>query len=235
MEAKVSGGFSPIPDIRAQQTEIIPISNEEFELLKVKLKEALVAKLPELNEISRQIAENNKKIDENNKKFDEINKKFDENNKKIDENNKKFAENNREIKVAQEMQLSGLTKTFYTVFKSKTDPAAKDLPAQEIDRLFQIYLADGSLSIEKPSEGPVYSRINSMKAVAKYLDDHPKVSTCNFTAFKTEVHDVPTLTEYLKHSTVRLVVFRTGISEEAKAGLAEAVAARKGGLKVQYL
>ena len=139
MEAKVSGGLSPIPDIRAQQTEIIPISNEEFDLLKVKVKEALVAKLPELNEIFRQINENNKKIDENNKKFDE--------------NNKKIAENNREIKVAQTMQaegramrLTGLTETFYTIFKGKTDPAAKDLPAQEIDRLFQTYLADGSIS-----------------------------------------------------------------------------------------
>ena len=60
MEA-IGGGFVPVPDVKSQQEGI---SNEEFDLLKVKVKEALIAKLPEINEGLRQIAENNKKIEE---------------------------------------------------------------------------------------------------------------------------------------------------------------------------
>jgi hypothetical protein len=73
-----------------------------------------------------------------------------------------------------------------------------------------------------------------MRAITRYLDDHSDVKACDFRAFKTEVDDIPTLAEYLKNSTVRAIAFKSGIQEEAKASLAEAVATRNGGLKVQY-
>lgn len=37
-----------------------------------------------------------------------------------------------------------------------------------------------------------------MKGVVAYLKDNPKLIQCDFRAFKTEVHDISTLTDYLK-------------------------------------
>ena len=103
-----------------------------------------------------------------------------------------------------------------------------------IDALFNTYLADRSLSVEETTEGASYPKINSMRSITQYLDDHLNVKICELRPFKTEICDIPTLAEYLKHFTVKLAGIKNGISDDAKASLAEAVAARNGGLKAQY-
>ena len=135
---------------------------------------------------------------------------------------------NKLQKVAKDRQ-NILTKQFYSIFNGK-----QQLPIEDIDVLFNTYLADCSLSVEKSSSGASYSKINSMRSITQYLDDHPNVKICDLRPFKTEICDIPTLAEYLKHSTVKLVGIKNGIPDDAKASLAEAVAARNGGLKVQY-
>jgi hypothetical protein len=95
-------------------------------------------------------------------------------------------------------------------------------------------LADGSLTVEKSAEGTSFGRINSMKPVKQYLDDHPKVQACDFRTFKTEIRDIPSLVDYLKTSTVKAIALKNGISEDDKASLDEAKAARNGGLIVRY-
>ena len=206
-----------------------PLTEEESESLKSKFQDFMVAEfLPTLNENLRGLAEARRGIAA-------ADTKIAAGQAKIAAGQAKIAVGQAKIAVGQAMQDSGLTKMFYTIFKGKADPAAKDLPAQEINRLFRTYLADGSISSKTTSGGLAYPCINSMNPITTYLDNHPKVSMCNFTAFKAEVHDVPTLAEYLKYSNIKAIAFRSSISEEAKASLAEAVAARKGSLKVQYL
>ena len=202
------GADTPPSSPHLQRGEYLrPLTEEESESLKSKFLDFMVAELlPTLSENLRCLAEARRGI----------------------------AAGQAKIAVGQAMQDSGLTKMFYTIFKGKADPAAKDLPVQEIDRLFKTYLVDGSLSVVQPSEGLAYPKINSMRAVTKYLDDHPNVPLCDFRPFKAEVYDISTLAEYLKHSKVKLIASKKNIKEEAKASLAEAVAARKGGLKVQY-
>ena len=131
-------------------------------------------------------------------------------------------------KVAKDKQ-DILTKMFYGIFNGK-----KKIPLEEIDTVFNTYLADASLSIEKTKEGKSFPKINSMRAVIRYLKEHQEVSSCDFSTFKTEINDVSSLAEYLKNSKVTVITLKKAIPEAAKASLAEAVAARNGGLKVQY-
>ena len=226
MTAKVGGGFAPVPGVKSQQEGI---SNEEFDLLKVKLKEALVAKLPELNEISRQIAENNKKIKAAQVMQVEGRAMQASASQKLELAEKGLQEVAKEREAITKERQNILTKQFYSIFNGK-----KSLPVEEIDTLFNAYLADRSLSVEKSSSGTSYPKINSMRSITQYLDKHPNIKICDLRPFKTEICDIPTLAEYLKHSTVKLVGIKDGISDDAKASLAEAVAARNGGLKVQY-
>ena len=121
-----------------------------------------------------------------------------------------------------------LTNKFHSIF-NKTP-----LPSEAVDNLFKRYLADGSLTVEKSQEGKSFPQINSMKSVTQYLTDHPDVKSCDFRVFKTAINDIPTLATYLKKSTVKAIALSSDISAEAKASLAEAVAARNGNLKVQY-
>lgn len=133
-------------------------------------------------------------------------------------------------KVAQDRQ-DILTKMFHSIFNGK-----KSLPIEEISNLFETYLSDGSLTVEETMEGKSYAKINSMRAVTLYLDNNPNVKTCNFMSFKGEVYDIPALAEYLAKSSCRITAIgiNKNISAEAKKSLAEAIAARNGGLKVQY-
>ena len=122
-----------------------------------------------------------------------------------------------------------VTKQFYSIFHGK-----KPLPTEEIDALFNTYLAEGALSFGKSSEGVSYTKLSSMNGVVKYLNDHLDIKNCDFRVFKTDIHDIPTLAKFLKNSTVKAIALNSGIPQETKESLAEAVAARNGGLKVQY-
>jgi hypothetical protein len=121
-----------------------------------------------------------------------------------------------------------LTKKFHSIF-NKTP-----LSSEDVDALFKKYLADGSFTFEKSQEGKSFPQINTMKSVAQYLSDHPDIRVCDFRVFKTAVYDIPVLAAFLKKSTVKAVALNSGIPAEAKASLADAVAARNGSLKVQY-
>jgi hypothetical protein len=94
-------------------------------------------------------------------------------------------------------------------------------------------LATGALTFEQ-AEGKNYPQINSMPAVTQYLSDHPDIKICDFRVFETHATDIPILAEHLKKSQIKAVAFDTNIPDIAKASLADAVAARSGGLKVQY-
>lgn len=124
-----------------------------------------------------------------------------------------------------------LTKMFYGIFNKQ------NLPVETANTIFTTYLADASLSMEKTDKGESFAKINSMNGVIKYLTDHPNTKACDFRHFEAAVNDIPTLAESLKKSSVKAIAFQKGIpvSEAAKASLDEAIAARKGGLKVQYL
>jgi hypothetical protein len=142
-----------------------------------------------------------------------------------------------EKKLAQAKQLGreALTEQFWSVFNGKTP-----LPPEKYNEIFNTYLADSSLTVEKNSEGKNCGRINSMNSVIQYLKTHPLTKTCDFRTFKTEVNDIGTLANFLKTSDafgIKGVAFKSGIAEIAKTKLAEAVAARaatQSPLKVQY-
>ena len=122
-----------------------------------------------------------------------------------------------------------LTRQFYSVFNGKNP-----LPEEKISEVFQTYLADGSLTVEKSPEGEHFGRINSMRTVVQYLKEHPNVRACDFRVFKAEINDISTLTAFLNSSPIKAVAFKESISEAAKAILAEAVTATNGQLRVQY-
>jgi hypothetical protein len=122
-----------------------------------------------------------------------------------------------------------LIKQFYSIFNKNS------IPEDQIDIIFNTYLADRCVTLEKSPEGKSFGRINSMKGVIKYLNDHPNVQLCNFTFFKSEIQDIPTLTEFLKSSKIKTTIaFKNGIPEDAKDKLAEVIAVN-GGLKVKYI
>ena len=122
-----------------------------------------------------------------------------------------------------------LTKQFYSIFHGKNI-----LPEEKIEIIFNKYLSDQSLTVEKSIEKNNYSKLNSMTAVIKYLDDNPNIKMIDFRIIKTEINDIPTLAEYLSKSNIKGVAINSGISIEAKTSLNKAVEARNGGLKVQY-
>jgi hypothetical protein len=233
-----------------------PLTDQELNEIKARVKGKVLAKLSELNEIAKELSQipNIKEAfelaqqleelktrreelkttsEELKEKREELKTRYEEANIRLEAAKIKIEEGRKGAEEGRAMQRAGLTKIFYTIFKGKNDPAAKDLPAEVIERLFQTYLADGSLSIEKSPEGPL-PRINTMKSVTQYLADHPNVISCDFRPFKKEMYDAKTFAEYLKTSSVKAIAIKKCVSEETKASLAEAVAARNGTLKVQY-
>jgi hypothetical protein len=197
------------------------LAESRLELAQSKQKELELAQtLTELNktgaEIDQRIEERSKKIEERSKKIEERSKKIEERSKKIEEQTK-----TRQALVARQ---------FYGIFSRE----AKSLTPEEISQIFKDYLTDGSLSFEHPAEGQSYPQMNSMKAVTKFLADHPEFKTCNFRVFQDKVFDITTLTEFLKKSEIKAIGMSNNISQQAKDSLANAVAARNGGLKVQY-
>ncbi len=120
-----------------------------------------------------------------------------------------------------------LTTMFYAIFNKDS------LSPEQVDTLFNTYLSDGSLTVEVENR-MVSIRINSMKPVIRYLFNNQHVQMCNFKSFKAKVLDIPTLAQFLKTSKVTAIGLNSGIPDNAKTSLAEAVAARKGTLKVFY-
>ena len=230
------GADTPPSSPHLQRGEYLrPLTEEESESLKSKFQDLMVAELlPTLSENLRGLAEARRGIAAADTKIAAADTKIAAADTKITVADTKIAAADTKIAAADTKIAQGMTEMFYTIFKGKTDPASKDLPAQEINRLFQAYLADGSFSAGSSPEGEAYCRINSMRPVTKYLKDHPNVALCDFRPFKAEIYDIPTLAEYLKHSKVKGIALKKSVSEEAKASLAAAVVARNGGLKVQY-
>ena len=140
------------------------------------------------------------------------------------------AEVDRKLQEALAKEKNIIIKMFHGIFNGK-----KPLPVEEVDSLFSTYLADGSITVEMISEKNRL-KLNSMKAIIRYLDDHPGVKACDFRSFRGEVHDVKTLADYLAQSscTIKAIGIDRKISDEAQSSLAEVVKAKNGALKVQY-
>jgi hypothetical protein len=215
---------------RFYESQILPIIQQQHQLLQqqqklLNQKGGLNQTLVELKNKSEALAKKREELD---KKSEELAKRGEEAKTMQAEGRAMKAAGLKGLEEVAKKRQDLLTKQFYTIF-NKTP-----LPIEEIDTLFKTYLADGSLTTEKSPAGS-YPKINSMKAVIRYLDDHPDIKTCNFLIFKTAVHDIPTLADYLKKSTIKAIGLNSGIPNDAKASLAEAVNARNGSLKVQYL
>lgn len=134
------------------------------------------------------------------------------------------------LKVLAKEDKNLITEAFYEIFHGR-DP----LPVEEIDTIFQKYLSDGSISIESTPEKSIL-KLNSMKAVTRYLDDHPGIKLCNFRSFHNEVQGVGTLAKYLAQSscTVTAVGINSHISAEDKESLNKAKQQRSS-LRIKYL
>ena len=125
-----------------------------------------------------------------------------------------------------------LTKLFFGIFNGTP------CPAEEVDRLFDTHLRQSqSLVLEKSPAGKSIPKLKSMTAITSYLDGHPNVNSCNFKHLQGEVHDIPTFVEYLKKPTcnVKQITISHNIPKESKLKLDEAVAAKNGTLRVQYI
>ena len=206
-----------------------PVPKEELNKFKTKVTEILIEHLPELNAAYSQLEETKRLIEEDNRGIEAAHKKIEAADKEIEAARKKFEAADKQIALAKKNRQEKLIKQFFSIFNGKASPSE-----ETINNIFNTYLADGSLSVEKSLEGNSYPKINSMKAVTKYLDNNPSIKACDFRSFETEVHDIPTLAEYLKTSTVKAIALKSQIPEAAKESLTTAVVARNGGLKVQY-
>ena len=198
------------------------ISQERLEELKEQSHKALLENLPVLQESFRKMHDANKRIDEGQKELLIATEKHQAATERLEKADIRLQQSEKKLQDA-------LTRMFYRIFNSNTP-----IPVDEINVIFNTYLKDNSLTIEENSLGEGYAKINSMRAVTRYLDDHPTVKACDFRAFKTEVHDIGTLAEYLKTSTVKGIALKNGIPLESKEILSKAVAARSGGLVVKY-
>jgi hypothetical protein len=126
----------------------------------------------------------------------------------------------RQMRVeARQRQMNTLVTLFHQIFHGNK----QEVPADQINTLFSKYLADGAISFEKEKR---CFKLNYMKGVVSYLKDNSNVTQCDFRCFKTEISDIPTLAEYLKESKVKAIALNSGISEQAKLSMNEAVAAR---------
>jgi hypothetical protein len=201
-----------VGDFFATKIQELSISQTDYEKIKPEIK----AKITQINQVCHELVESKKRDDEARRKVEAAQVKIDAADVKIIS--------------ARAKQVSGLTKIFYAIFYAK-----KAIPVNEIETIFNTYLVNRSLSVKKTAEG-AYPRMNSMEGVTKFLADHPDVQVCDFKFFKAELHDVSTLCNYLKiNSTVTKIIVKNNIAEDAKKSFAEAVAARKGQLTVEYL
>jgi hypothetical protein len=240
MTTKVGASFYPYPDSQSGDKRV-PLSKEEFEIFKTnfseRLGDAIAPLLPELNQAFKGLAEAKRMGEAGRKEAEEGRKEAEAGRRKAEEGRAMQAAASQKLalaekglqEVAKERQ-NILTKQFYSIFNGK-----KELPVDEIVALFNTYLADGSLTVEKNAEGKSYPKINSMRAVTHYLTDHPNVKICDFRLFKDKgaINEIPIFAEFLKKSTVKLVGFKSSISEDDIASLDKAKTARNGELKVQ--
>jgi hypothetical protein len=158
----------------------------------------------------------------------EIDQRIQEIDQKITASKLRQAAAEQKIKKIENDKKNLIVKAFYGIFNGKNP-----LPREEVDTIFQKYLSDGSISLEKGPETCII-KLNSMKAVTHYLDDHPNVKICNFRPF--EAHDIKTLAEYLAQSSCQVtgIGISRNISIEEKESLDKAMQ-RRPSLKVTYL
>ena len=161
--------------------------------------------------------------------IEQADRNIEEADRNIEEADRGIAQSRERQRQLAKEKLVVLTGIFYSIFNGKNP-----IPADEVNALFETYLSDGSLTVGETSEGKSYPKINSMRAITRYIDDHPTVKMCDFRPFKTEISDIATLADYLKKSNVRAIALNSGIPTDAKTLLSEAIASRSGGLKVQY-
>lgn len=139
-----------------------------------------------------------------------------------------IAEARRGMKVA-------ITQEFYRVFAGNPE-----LAEDEVDPVFDKYLTDRSITVVKTSSNTGHLQIHSMGPFIDYLkhSGNTKVKTLNFSSFEEHVSDVETLADFLKtFSPIKNLGIHSGITEAAKAALAETIAERasKGiPLKLKY-
>ena len=195
------------------QGTFVPLSADEKEEVKKAMQ-------PVLMNFANNIIELNKKISEAQQNAEEAQREIEEADRTIEESDRK-------IQAGLRIQRESLTKLFFSIFYG----SKQAVPADQMDELFNTYLADRSISYE---EGKRCFKINSMKNIVNYLVAHADVKQCDFRTFKSEVNDISTLAEHLKNSTVKAIAINNGISAEARTKLEDAVTSRKGGLKVQY-
>ena len=162
-------------------------------------------------------------------KLSQLRQTIEQADRNIEEADRGIAQSRERQRQLAKEKLVVLTGIFYSIFNGKNP-----IPADEVNALFETYLSDGSLTVGETSEGKSYPKINSMRAITRYIDDHPTVKMCDFRPFKTEISDIATLADYLKKSNVRAIALNSGIPTDAKTLLSEAIASRSGGLKVQY-
>ena len=211
-------GKSTIDNIYLNRNLAIKKYNEQMVLaqkMQIQVKE-LYTQANQCYEKSNQYYEKSKQLDTQSKEM------------KIEVEKERQEIANNRIEIAKKKQ-DILTKQFYSIFHGKNI-----LPEEKIEIIFNKYLSDQSLTVEKSIEKNNYSKLNSMTAVIKYLDDNPNIKMIDFRILKTEINDIPTLAEYLSKSNIKGVAINSGISIEAKTSLNKAVEARNGGLKVQY-
>ena len=185
----------------SSQGTFVPLSADEKEEVKKAMQ-------PVLMNFANNIIELNKKIAEAQQNAEEAQREIEEARCKIKEADRTIEESDRKIQAGLRIQRESLTKLLLGIFYGK-----QPVPADQMDELFNTYLADGSISYE---EGKRCFKINSMKNIVNYLVAHADVKQCDFRTFKSEVNDISTLAEHLKNSTVKAIAINNGISAEAR-------------------
>lgn len=188
------------------------ISEEEKRKIAEEAQKMAMARVqPQLEVLYKKIAEHDIKLAESDFRLKELKEK-------------KTA---ADAKLAESIRLM-LTEQFYLIF-----PNQPPFPKDRQEFIYSNYLADGSISTEASAAGGVCFKIRLM-TVIRYLSNNLHLQKCDFRPFKAEIYDIPAFAEFLKTSRVTAVAFQNSISADAKAKLAEAVAARKGTLTVRY-
>lgn len=206
----------------------VPITSaEEKAKIKKELTPILMDHFQRVAELKGKIAENNLKIQAADRTIEAADHNIAKAQRMNEEGDRMIAEGDRKIEEARCKQQEIIVTLFYRIFYGNK----QSVPPQTVSLLFTNYLNDGSISFDKDKS---CFKINSMKGVVSYLKDHAEIKQCDLRSFKAEIQDIQTLAKYLKNSAVRAIAINNGIAEQAKTSLAQAVAARNGGLRVQY-
>jgi hypothetical protein len=195
--------------------KFVPLNAKEKERVKRELTQAIKEKVDPI-------------VNAHMEKMAVLNGTMAEADRNIQQADRNIQQADRNIQIAEQGMRDTLVKVFYRIFYASKQP----IPAEPFDSIYNAYLADGSISADEANR---CFRLNSTQGILNYLKTHSQVNQCDLRPFKASIGDISALTNYLKASrTVKTVFANNGISQEAKNKLAEALAARKGDLKVLY-